>query len=158
MSTGEIIALLVACVSLGVAVGSFVRSQATARRLKTIFAGESIQDVDQLIEAYAERFGDIDGQIRQILETLNQQDTRISSTLGKVGLKRFNPFQDMGGDMSFILALLDESNTGVLITNIVMRDGNRIYAKHISAGTATLTLSEEEQEILTQTMRQDLSQ
>ncbi len=157
MSTSEIIALLVACISLGVAGGAFLMARKTSQRLRTIFAGESIQDVDQLIEAYAEKFGTLDGQVSTIMETLRAYDIRIATSLTKVGLKRFNPFQDMGGDMSFVLALLDESNNGILITNIVMRDGNRIYSKQISAGTTSLTLSDEEQEILSQTMLQNHS-
>jgi len=52
----------------------------------------------------------------------------------KVGLLRFNPFDDMGGNQSFILALLDGKDTGVTISGLSSRAGTRWYAKRIIAG------------------------
>lgn len=52
----------------------------------------------------------------------------------KFGLLRFNPFHDTGGDQSFILALLDGNETGVVISSLYSRSGARWYAKKIVAG------------------------
>lgn len=52
----------------------------------------------------------------------------------KMGLLRFNPFKDTGGDQSFILALLDKHDTGVLISSLHTRTGTRWYAKKIVHG------------------------
>lgn len=52
----------------------------------------------------------------------------------KVGLARFNPFNDTGGDQSFILALLDENNTGVVVSSLHTRGGTRWYAKKVVGG------------------------
>lgn len=63
----------------------------------------------------------------------------------KIGLLRFNPFKDTGGDQSFILALLDGENTGVVISGLYSRSGTRWYAKRISQGKGVEhELSEEE--------------
>lgn len=63
----------------------------------------------------------------------------------KVGLLRFNPFKDTGGDQSFILVLTDANNTGVVISNLYSRSGTRWYAKKISSGKGVEhELSEEE--------------
>ena len=52
----------------------------------------------------------------------------------KVGLLRFNPFKDTGGDQSFILALVDGNDTGVVISGLYSRSGTRWYAKKIANG------------------------
>lgn len=67
----------------------------------------------------------------------------------KVGLLRFNPFKDTGGDQSFILALVDAQNTGVIISSLHTRTGTRWYAKHVINGKgAEYELSKEEEEAL----------
>lgn len=67
----------------------------------------------------------------------------------KIGLLRFNPFKDTGGDQSFILALLDAHDTGVVITALYSRMGTRWYTKRISHGKSTEhELSEEEKKAL----------
>lgn len=52
----------------------------------------------------------------------------------KVGLLRFNPFKDTGGDQSFILSLLDNNETGVIISGLYSRSGLRWYAKKVLNG------------------------
>jgi len=67
----------------------------------------------------------------------------------KVGLVRFNPFKDTGGDQSFILSLIDGNNTGVIISGLYSRAGTRWYAKKVLEGKAVEhELSEEEKKAL----------
>ena len=67
----------------------------------------------------------------------------------KVGLLRFNPFKDTGGDQSFILSLVDSADTGVIISGLYSRSGTRWYAKKIQNGKGVEhELSEEEKSAL----------
>ncbi len=67
----------------------------------------------------------------------------------KVGLIRFNPFKDTGGDQSFILSLLDGKNTGVIISGLYSRSGTRWYAKKVKDGKGEdYELSDEERKSL----------
>lgn len=67
----------------------------------------------------------------------------------KVGLLRFNPFKDTGGDQSFILALVDAQDTGVIISSLHTRSGARWYAKHVINGKGgEYALSAEEEQAL----------
>lgn len=73
----------------------------------------------------------------------------------KIGLLRFNPFKDTGGDQSFILALIDSNNTGVVISGLYSRSGTRWYAKRIVGGKGTEhELSEEEKKALKEAVKQ----
>lgn len=55
----------------------------------------------------------------------------------KVGLLRFNPFKDTGGDQSFVLALLNEEDSGIVISGLYSRLGTRWYAKKVNSGKGT---------------------
>lgn len=67
----------------------------------------------------------------------------------KIGLLRFNPFKDTGGDQSFILSLVDGNNTGVIISGLYSRSGTRWYAKRVVKGVGVEhDLSEDEKKAL----------
>lgn len=68
-----------------------------------------------------------------------------TGTIEKMKLIRFNPFDDVGGDQSFILTLLDHDNSGILLTSLHHRSFTRLYAKPIKKGEGdNITLSKEE--------------
>lgn len=90
---------------------------------------------------------------------MEQLDARTSTverdlrtTLGRVGLVRYNPYQDTGGQMSFALAILDATGTGLIVNSLHTREGTRVYAKAITAGRAEAALSDEEAEALGRAM------
>lgn len=67
----------------------------------------------------------------------------------KIGLLRFNPFKDTGGDQSFILVFVDANNTGVVISGLYARSGSRWYAKRVVEGKGLEhELSEEEKKAI----------
>ena len=67
----------------------------------------------------------------------------------KIGLLRFNPFEDTGGNQSFIIALVDSNNTGVIISGLYARAGTRWYAKRVVKGKGVEhELSEHEKKAL----------
>jgi hypothetical protein len=84
----------------------------------------------------------------------NQKETiSIPSAVTKLNLIRFNPFDDLGSDQSFILALLDQTNSGVIITSLHHRNFTRIYAKPIKNGEGDgITLSKEEKSAIFKTI------
>ncbi len=78
---------------------------------------------------------------------LGKNNKSLSFT--KIHLTPFSPFDDLTGQHSFILFLLDNTNSGVIITSLQHRHSNRLYAKTIKNGQANQnTLSKEESEIL----------
>ena len=71
----------------------------------------------------------------------------------KVGVVRFNPFKEIGGDHSFSLALLDGKDTGVVITCLHTRERTRVYMKAIQKGKSGHELSDEEKKALKEAQR-----
>lgn len=66
----------------------------------------------------------------------------------RVGLVKFNPFDETGGDHSFSLALLDGNKNGIIITSLHTRERTRFYLKEVLAGKTKLELSKEEDKAL----------
>ncbi len=70
------------------------------------------------------------------------------SHVQKVGVVRFNPFKEIGGDHSFSLAFLDAKDSGVIITCLHTRERTRVYMKAIKKGKSEHELSDEEKKAL----------
>ena len=72
----------------------------------------------------------------------------------KINVTRFNPFENVGGDQSFILTILDQTNSGAVLTSLHNRDLTRLYAKTIKNGeTENNTLSKEEKLAIVNTIK-----
>jgi hypothetical protein len=84
--------------------------------------------------------------LRREIEVLEKSGI---SHIQKLGLLRYNPFTDVGGDQSFALSLLDGNNNGVVVTSLHGRDQTRWYGKKVVNGEgAEHQLSEEEKKVI----------
>ena len=90
----------------------------------------------------------IEKRIGEISEDLDIAREMAKNSIQKVGMVRFNPFKDMGGDQSFAIALLDSENNGLVISSLYSREGNRVYAKSVKHGDSEYQLSNEEREAI----------
>ena len=82
-----------------------------------------------------------------VQETRTYADTlaeKLQHTVSRVGVVRYDAFEDIGGAHSFSAALLDEYGDGVVLTAITGRTDGRTYLKTITAGEGTVQLSDEE--------------
>ncbi len=79
-----------------------------------------------------------------IVNYIKNVDNDLNKCIQKIGIVRYNAFQDTGSDLSFALALLDEKNNGVVLNGIYSREMSNIYAKPVENGKSKYTISEEE--------------
>ena len=70
------------------------------------------------------------------------------SNFQKVGILKYNAFQEMGGKLSFSMAMLDDKNSGYILTSVHTREGCYTYIKEIIKGESFVVLSEEERRAL----------
>lgn len=94
-------------------------------------------------------------QIEKLYALLDEQAAQkeyltdiLAGTIQRVAVVRYDAFEDMGGKLSFSIAMLDENGDGVVLTSIYGRNENRTYAKAVRAGSSTHVLSHEESEAL----------
>ena len=91
----------------------------------------------------------MDLEIQELFEISNKIHDLSFKSLHNVGLIRFNPFKDIGGDQSFSLALLDGKKSGVVISSLHTREGARLYVKPVSRGNSEkYPLTEEEKQAI----------
>ena len=84
---------------------------------------------------------------------LEQTRADVADAIRHVAVVRFDAFGDMGGRLSFAVALLDDAGDGLVVTSINGRSETRTYAKGVKAGTADQTLSPEEEQVIGYAMR-----
>lgn len=84
-----------------------------------------------------------------IKNEIKKIESEIRTHIQTLTLKRFNPFSDTGGDQSFLLALLDGNNDGIVITSLHSRENTRFYVKSVKGGVGIdHPLSADEQKII----------
>lgn len=120
------------------------RPPADSRRATRGEAGPEVPSEDGLHRQLAEisrRLATLESGVARVVDA-------IPHTVQGVGVIRYNPFPDMGGNMSFSLALLDGRANGVVISVLNDRNGSRVYGKAVESGVSTHPLSDEEQKAL----------
>lgn len=83
---------------------------------------------------------------------LEKLEKKVSMTLQRVGVVRFNAFEDVGSDLSFALAVLDDNGDGFVISSLFGRNETRTYAKPVTGGKSGYQLSAEEREAIRKAM------
>lgn len=103
-------------------------------------------------------------QVEDLLEANSENEKNIKllfqkmgQTYQKMGLIKYDALHEMGGKLSFSLAMLDGRNNGYIINAMHTREGCYTYIKEIIDGNSILVLSEEEQEALKMALKEDVS-
>lgn len=118
------------------------------RKTKILFGGTASKDEAGLQKDLVRRLAKTEAKLEEFEPRVKLLEEISQISVQKVGFVRFNPFQDTGGDNSFVLALLDRKQNGVLISSLYMREGIRLYAKRVEGGRTKQQLSEEEARVL----------
>ena len=77
---------------------------------------------------------------------------RLESTFQKIGIIKYDAFSQMGGQLSFCLALLDENNNGFILNSVHSAEGCYSYTKEIKEGDCNISLGDEERKALEMAM------
>jgi hypothetical protein len=107
-------------------------------------SGMSEKNMEQLLEAFSADVQEVKIKNTEIEKHINHIERNLIQCIQKVGIIRFNPFENVGSDQSFAIALLDNGDNGVVISGIYARDGSSTYAKPVLAGKSKYPLSGEE--------------
>lgn len=114
---------------------------------------KDILELQQDLTAAAGRMRDELATERERLAGIVQSVTRsVSTVLRRVALVRYDAFEDLGGRLSFSLAILDDSGNGITLTSIASTSDTRLYAKSLSHGVAEHALSPEEEQAVAAAM------
>lgn len=105
----------------------------------------SVHGLKAILEQILKRQQGLIGRTDALEKVLRETRLESKAHIQKIGLVRFNPFSDTGGSQSFTMALLDKTDTGVVMTSLYARTGNRWYVKEVQNGAGMhVELSKEE--------------
>jgi hypothetical protein len=106
--------------------------------------GLSDRNMEELLEACISNTNAVSAKNRDIELKINGIERTVIQCVQKVGIIRFNAFDNVGSDLSFSIALLDNNDSGVVLSGIYARDSSSTYAKPVSSGKSKYSLSAEE--------------
>ena len=86
---------------------------------------------------------------KDIIKSVNKQ---LKNSYQKIGIVRYNAFKGMGGNLSFVIALLNNSNSGFVLNAVHSKEGCYLYLKTVEKGETEVILGSEEKEALEQAL------
>lgn len=123
---------------------ALIRSVLLSRRIALLTQGGNGKSLEGTIQSLATRAGALEGHAEKTELALNNLDERLKGAIRGVAVKRFDPFQNAGGQQSFTSAFVDEEGSGIVISGIHARDSVRVYAKEVKNFASDRELSDDE--------------
>lgn len=149
MTDTSTLAVVASIASLGLAGWSAYNAHKLRKRITAVFANiDSQQNLEETITEYFQKVGATEKTLTNLRESYQHLSEIGTKSLQKIGVVRFNPFRNTGGDQSFVLALLDNHDSGILLTSIHGREGTRTYIKSVEYGRSAQAMSSEEEAAL----------
>ncbi len=150
MAAAAILALcLILCVWLAAIT---VKLRKTVRRFERMMGAAEVENLEEVV-------ANLQADVKMLQSGSQRQEAqvdqiwkRIERLKAHVGVHRYNAFSEGGSDLSFSIAIVDEQQSGVVITGLHNREDTYIYAKPLDHGQSKHTLSPEEREAINQAL------
>jgi hypothetical protein len=123
-------------------------------KYRKLTRGVNNKNLEEIIVGYLDNIDEIKLLTENIRNEHKQIEDKIKGCVQKVSMLRYKAFEDVGSDLSFSVALLDYNNDGIILTGIYGRNDSTVYAKPIDKGISRYDLSEEEEEVLNNAIKQ----
>jgi hypothetical protein len=151
MAESTALILIVVVIGLSIAISVlivlFLRMQ---QKLRTFMVGKDGTSLEATLSWLTAKIAEINDTLSAHKEALEVLDGRIARSIRGYSLVRYNAYLDAGGEQSFASGLLDEHGDGFILSVITNRNHVGVYAKRVIAGTADVSLTEEEKAALTE--------
>jgi hypothetical protein len=114
------------------------------KRYKRLMKGSMGKNIEEMLVEYNNKVDETLVTAKHIEDLYSDVDGRLKKCVQKFSVVRYRAFDDVGSDLSFSIALLDEKNDGVVLTGIYGRNECTTFAKPVENGISKYDLSEEE--------------
>lgn len=120
------------------------------RKYSALMSGKKGADLEKIIRIRFKEMDQVKANSKRLTREHKQLQRHLSSCFSKYGLVKYDAFNEMAGKLSFVVALLNDENTGIVLNSMHSREGCYTYAKEIIKGESYIPLSEEEKDALEQ--------
>lgn len=124
-----------------------VKMSKMKKRLDKFMSKDDV-NLEELLVQYTKKLNNLLEHDKEMQTSIEHMEKAVKNCVQKVGVVRYQAIQNMGADLSYTVALMDESNNGVVFNGIYGRDGCYTYAKPIEDGKSKYNLSEEEEQAI----------
>lgn len=119
------------------------------RHYNNLISRTKKRKIDEILDSLIEKDIFLEAEFNEVKKTIQEIIYEQKFHLQKVGFLRFNPFDRIGGEQSFIIALLNKENSGIILNFFYTREGIRVYAKKVNESKSEeYELSNEEKEVI----------
>lgn len=136
--------LVIMLTSLVIAIITLAKYAGLSKRYKKFMGGNDAKALESHIMNLISLNEENSEKIEENKEEIEMLFRRQKQNFQKIGMNKYDAFQEMGGNLSFSLALLDENNDGFIINSVHNIQSSYCYAKEIKEGKSVINLSEEE--------------
>ena len=123
------------------------------KKYKKFMGGKDVKSLEKQIEKIFEDnryIKELSGENKKDIRTINKE---LEMCFNKVGIVKYDAFNQMGGMLSFSIALLNEKDNGFILNSVHSTEGCYTYIKEIKSGSCEIDLSNEEKNALSQAMK-----
>lgn len=122
------------------------------RRYDRFMRGKDAETLEDTMINIMEQLKDLNAKDRANKDMMKSLSKQVKDSFQKFGFVKYNAFKGMGGNLSFVLAMLDDNNTGFVLDAVHSREGCYLYLKEVEEGATEVLLGSEEQEALEQAL------
>ena len=148
MAVGILVLAVLILILIIILIIQIVKVNKLKKRLDKFLAGKEGASLEQDIIALFEDNKFLKNSTEKNREDIRTLFKRMESVFQKMGLVRYDAFNQMGGQLSYSLVLLDENNNGFIVNSVHSTEGCYSYSKEIRNGDSNISLSTEEEEAL----------
>lgn len=135
-------------------VAAQVRTNRMIGQYRELVTGTSGGNLEQVLNEHITQVRDTATQVEKLDQLAKRMEKTLRHSLQSLGIVRFNPFSDVGGDQSFAIALVDGHGNGVVISSLYGRHDLKVYAKPLKKWESEYTLTDEEKEAIARAFQQ----
>ncbi|MNN62955.1 hypothetical protein D3C81_1782920 [compost metagenome] len=124
------------------------------RKYEAMMRGNGVEDLESLLIDLKNQSEMLEEGQREHKVLIEAAQTKMRGMKSKVAMKRYNAFGERGNDLSFSMAIIDDSSSGIVLTSLHNRENSYIYSKPLEGGTSQYPLSPEEKEVIALALQQ----
>ena len=118
------------------------------RRYDMFMRGKDAETLEDTILDLMDEAAFLRSEDRANKDLIESMEEQVKAGYQKTGIVKYNAFKGMGGNLSFVIALLDDNNTGFVLNSVHSREGCYLYMKDVVEGKTEVLLGSEEKEAL----------
>lgn len=127
---------------------TLVKIKKINQRFKGFMRGKDAESLEEVIVKYLDKIDKLEEENNERKKQIKDITENLLITYQKIGIVKYDAFNEMGGKLSFSLALLDKQNNGFILNAMHSREGCYTYVKEIIDGNSYIALGEEEKKAL----------